>query len=99
MGILISYDISSEYKIVKQELKKKGYKDQFISDNTVYYLPNKTLWHDKETLTPKKALKDLHDIIQMQNLTTSPKIEVIRVFAVSFPLSSWAAIQGTQPTL
>ncbi|MDJ1506950.1 hypothetical protein [Xanthocytophaga agilis] len=92
MAVLLTYDLTSSFQRIRAELKKRGYKDQIVHQENIYNLPNKTFWHEKESHTPEKVLKELKEVIRLVNLTVNPKIELIRVITVRFEPSAWASI-------
>jgi hypothetical protein len=97
MGILLSYDVSTTHRIVKDELIKRGYLDFFVFQDHNYYLPNRTLWTDREGKTPEKVLTDLQLAIDHINQIRGKKITLERAVTVTFTqeMKQWAAIIGT----
>lgn len=59
--ILISYDVDSRHKAVKDAMKELGYYDKWHYDPAkIYDLPNTTLWHDKKSTD--QAITDLRRV-------------------------------------
>ena len=61
MATIITYDIPSRHREVKQAMFQRGYVESFY-DNTgrLVYLPNTTLYH--RTNSPNTVLNELKDV-------------------------------------
>ncbi|MBS0029478.1 hypothetical protein ACTJJ0_15705 [Chitinophaga sp. 22321] len=90
MDAIITYDVeynplNPKNDEVKNGMKTLGYDDHFVYQDTVYYLPNTTLW--KPDTEPLKAQNDLFDVAKK----CYAKIE--RMFANELS-SNWEAVVG-----
>lgn len=80
--ILITYDLKSDHKRLKDLLKKMGWKDQIKGEKGITYLPNTSLW--KEGNDQISAREEVRNILKTPNLE--------RLFVV--PFTQWASIMG-----
>jgi len=93
MDVLITYDINIRHSEVKTELKKKGFKDNWKSNEIIYYLPNTTLWYPKldKITNAQKIFDDVLDSLNEGQPETN-KIKVDRFMSV--PAYPWSGIPG-----
>lgn len=59
MAILLIYDLNIRHVHIRKELEKRGFKDYLMYEQKIYSLPGKTLFHDKESLTPEMRMARL----------------------------------------
>jgi len=88
MQVLLTYDVNKLHQDVKKALLAKNYSDQWSVNNTIYYLPNTTLW--KKNVSPETAITDIKAV----TLALNAKLE--RAVAVNF--DSWNGIPGMKHT-
>ena len=84
MEILLTYDVDRKQPEVKKALENGGYGDRWKAGDTIYYLPNSTLWHKDRTV--KDAISDIE--------TVCASLNVILERAIAVPTDPWAGIPG-----
>lgn len=85
--ILLSYDLNSHHKEVKDEMLRIGYSDTYKDiHGFVRVLPNTTLLLDKKSnVIPENAVRDLEKAIQKVNSSLLfKKVELLKAIAVDF---------------
>ena len=85
MRVLITYDLKSDHKTVKDTLKTKGWKETIVGSNGVKcHLPNTSLWKDNISASDART--------EIQSVTSRTNLE--RLICVEF--TSWAGIEGSE---
>lgn len=85
MAIIVTYDVPSKHKELKNALKQLGYKDQIQGNKCdVIYFPNTTLYHATKNASTAKS--------EVQSTCDSLEIKLERCVATTW--DHWSAICG-----
>ena len=88
MKVFMTYDVSIRQGEVKPALLEEGFFDRWRVNNTLYYLPDTTLWHPNlESL--QRAIDIFNTVIQQLNIGQPPAniIVIDRLMSVNFETS------------
>ena len=91
MNTLLSYDVSHKHAEIKAALKKLGYYDYWTQDDTVYNLPDATLFKPDTELA--QSLKDIQSIVTALNFGTAVNRVILKRCIVT-PAQPWTGIPG-----
>lgn len=85
MGLIITYDVPTRHRELKQGLFQLGYADKFSHNGKFVYLPNTTVYHP--TKNPETACNDARALCNQLG------IELERCIAVPMD-GTWSAEWG-----
>lgn len=93
MQAFITYDLNIGHNDVKKSMLNIGYHHLWTSNNTIYYLPNTSLW--KPDIELKTALNDIQNTIRQLNTTGSYiHNNIILQRCIVLSAHPWSGIQG-----